>query len=675
MSQPKFCAKCGNALSENEKFCGKCGNPVGAAPAPVPVPAAVPEAAEAVTETAQNVQAQAEAAAQDVQAQATAAVQDVQTQAQAAAPAAAATPAAEMGKNIGAAIAKHKVPIIIGVLALAAVIAAIIIILNLTKYQKIDAKDLFKVSFKGLNGSGTATAFLNMEAADPDAYRTEYDEDGNEIKKDYSKYFATDKKTLLKAYDKAADKDEAEDMRDALLHRTKGEYDLKIELDKKDGLSNGDKITCTVDFDEDDLLEAKIKLENTEFEVEVEGLVEGVELDLFDGFAPKFSGQDESGEVEYDSTSSKFDFIEYYISDGSTWSLKNGDVLEFTANLRTSRLDDYTYLDEDSWNSCYFTYNGTTYIVKDMSPKKTFTVSGLTEPQKIDVFADIKFNTTGASPFLRINSVDESDCDSVVADNVSFYIDTGDLDYLKEGDTFKVKAYAYSGLKEAGFKPDGTPDEEGYYVKEFTVDDSYGHYLTSVVSQEDLDAVTKMLADQFEKLKDYEGGNYISGVNVGGTIKTVGDIAFDSGYFVAFEGFEEGTLDKYDTKSYLYYTVKLPLTVEVKAGEDETKTENKTYYASYKLNSPYIDANGDANLESSFINIYLADNVKDIYDKQISKEEGKISKIGPAPADDESKPDESEPADESQPADESEPADESQPADESSAADDSSEAA
>ena len=664
MSQPKFCAKCGNALSENEKFCGKCGNPVGAAPAAVPAPAAA--AAEEVKETAQNVQAQADAA-----------VQEVQAQAQAAAPAAASTPAAEMGKNLGAAIAKHKVPIIIGVVALAAVIAAIIIILNLTKYQKIDAKDLFKVSFKGLNGSGTAVAFLDMEAADPDAYSTEYDEDGNEIKKEYSKYFATDKKTLLKAYDKAADKDEAEEMRDALLHRTKGEYDLKIELDKKDGLSNGDKITCTVDFDEDDLLEAKIKLENTEFEVEVEGLVEGVELDLFDGFAPKFSGQDESGEVEYDSVSPKFDFIEYYISDGSTWNLKNGDVLEFTANIRTSRLDDYTYIDEDNWNSCYFTYNGTTYIVKDMSPKKTFTVSGLTEPQKIDVFADIKFNTSGASPFLTISSVDDSDCDSVIADNVNFYIDTGDSDSLKTGDTFKVKAYAYSGLKEAGFKPDGTPDEDGYYVKEFTVDDSYGHYVTAEATQEDLDAINKMLEEQFAKLKDNEDSNYISGVNVGGKIKTIGDVSYDTGYFVAMEGFEDGTVSKYDTKSYLYYIIKLPVTIEVEQDE-ETKTENKTFYAAYKLNSPYIDANGDANLESSFINIYLADNVKTIYDERISKEEGKITQLGKAaaPADeskpDESKPDESKPdeskPDESKPADESQPADESKPADESEAA-------
>ena len=28
MSQPKFCAKCGSQLNENERFCGRCGEPV-----------------------------------------------------------------------------------------------------------------------------------------------------------------------------------------------------------------------------------------------------------------------------------------------------------------------------------------------------------------------------------------------------------------------------------------------------------------------------------------------------------------------------------------------------------------------------------------------------------------------------------------------------------------------
>ena len=663
MSQPKFCPVCGNALNENEKFCGKCGTPVApaaAAPAPAPVPAPepapapVPEAAPIPEAVPSNEPAPA-----------------YQPVPEAAGAAAASSPAAEAGKNIAAAIGRHKGVLIISFLAIAAIVAAIIVILNLTKYQKISAKDLFKVDFKGINGSGTAVAYLNAQEADPDPYTYQRDEDGNVIEKEYSKYFSDSSKELLKAYDKAGDKDEAKDMKDALLSKKKGEYKIKAKLDKDSGLTNGDKISVSVEFDEDELLEAKIKLENTEFEVEVEGLVEGTELDMFDGFEISFTGQNESGKIEYSDTNSKYDFISYYMSDGSAWDVKNGDTVVITANLRSGRLEGLQYLDPNDYTKgCYFTYNGTTYIVKEMDPKKTYTVEGLSEPQGVDVFKDIKFRSSGALPYLRITGVLTDDCDSVIKDNVSFSIDLGDKDYLKVGDTFKVKAYVYSGLKSAGYKPNVEPDADGYYVKEFTVDDSYGHYIApGNYTEEDRTKLEAKLRDTIDKFKrDYLDRTSIGNVRLDGKSKSFGTDSYDTAYSVTKEGFADGTCTD-STKSYTYYVVKMPVTFE---GEDGDGT--KDIYLALKLSNALVNTEGEADF-GSYIQMYVYGSKGEFYKDVVDKEEGTKAELkagesgGNTPEPDESTPDESEP-DESEPdestPDESTPDESEQPADTSS---------
>ena len=651
MSTPKFCASCGNPLGENEKFCGKCGTPVAAAPAAEPAPAPAPEPAPAPVP---------EPAPEPVPAPVPEPVyQAVPPEVpQYDAGNANSSPAAAAGKNIAAAIGKHKVPIIIGCVALAAIIAGIIILLNLTKYQKIDAKDIFKVSFKGLNTKGTAVAFLDCSEADPYLYDVERDEDGNVIEKEYSKYFSDAKKDLLKAYDKASDIDEAKDMKDALLSKKKGEYKIKAKLDKSENLSNGDKVNVTVEFDEEELLEAKIKLENTEFEVEVSGLIEAEALDVFEGFEVKFTGQNENGKIEYDDTNSKYPFITYYMSEGSTWDVKNGDKIVFTANISSGKVENYNYLDPDDYNGgCYFTYNGKTYVVSEGSPKKEYTVSGLAEPQKVDVFKDIKFRTQGASPYLKITGVITDDCDSVVKDNVNFYVDDSSATY-KVGDTFKIKAYPYSNFKAEGYVPDGEPDSDGYYWKEYTVDDSYGHYITAAAfTEDDRTKIAAKLQETIDKFKtDYVGRSNIGGVSLGGDVKSFGTEKFTTAYVILPNGFEDGTSTDYN-KNVLYYIITMPATVEV-TEDDETKEVTKDLILAYKLTNACINAAGEADF-GSFITTIVSDDVKTVFEQKISKEEGKITelKAGGAPAE-ESKPDESKP-EESEP-EESEP-EESEP--------------
>ncbi|MBR6874233.1 MAG: hypothetical protein IKN17_12080 [Ruminococcus sp.] len=682
MSRPKFCGKCGNPLADSGKFCGKCGNPIlDTDEAPAPSPEGIAQAAETARETVGVIPEQPAPGFEQPAPgfEQPSAVPYSNFEQPSAVPSGAPTPAMNMGKNIGAAFVKHKVPIIISLAAIAVIVAAIIIIVNLTNYQKIDAQKLFAFKFSGLNGQGTAVGYLNCSEADPDPYGYEYDANGNPMEKEYSDFFSYDKKALLKAYDKASDKEEATEMKNALLAKSKGEYDLKVKLSKDSGISNGDKITCTVEYDEEELKEAKIKLENTEFEIEAEGLLEGTELDMFKDFEVKFTGMDERGSVEYDSTSKTYPFISYYLSDGSSYNLKNGDVLTFQASVSYGAVEKYQYIDNNDYTKgVYFKYDGTTYIVTETSPTKQFTVSGLSEAQTVDIFNGVKFNTSGAVPFLRINSVNKDEVESSIGDNVSYYIDTGDNNYLKVGDTFKVKAYVSSSLLEAGYKPEGTPDEDGYYIKEFSVDDSYGYYLTADATLDDMAKFQAKFDEYVNKFKeDYVDRTSLGGVKVDGKIKSFDTFEPAAYYLALMNSFEDGTVSAYDTKSYLYVAYKVTMTVE----KDEGKTAKKTFYAAWRLGSPYVDANGEGQLESSFAMIYAKDKLADIVSQEIKKtEDARVVQIGGSDKSDDSKKDDdsSKKADDSSKDEEgdesSKKADESEKEDESSEQETESEA-
>ncbi|WP_124098063.1 zinc ribbon domain-containing protein [Ruminococcus sp. Marseille-P6503] len=570
MSQPKFCAKCGNKLDENEKFCGKCG-----------------------------------ASAEESKA----AVQSEQPSSAAAIPA-----------------VKDKKKVMLALIAAAAVVAlivVIIIIVNVTKYQKIDAKDLFRIEFRGINGSGKCTAALNCPTEDDylsDMLDELYvDEESGE---DYSDYFSDDKKTLLDVYTKAKDKGEAEDMRDALMKVNKktGEYELQLDLSDDENLTNGDKITCTVEYDEDELKEEKIKLVNTEFEVEVKGLKEGTKLDMFEDFNVKFSGTDGNGEAEYPSQSEKYPFISYYNVTGS-YDLTNGDTFTVEAYISGS-VGDIEYVDpEDSESGMYFTYEDVTYVIDDTSVSKDFVVEGLTEPEEIDVFEGIEFETSGAIPKIRITGVKTDNCAEIVKENVSFSVE----DYSKEydaGDKFVIKAYVSSYLEDEGYKAAGTKNADGYYTKEFTVDEaSFNKYLTDESSYEDFMKLDDLFNEQVNEFKsDYSGKSYISGLSsFDGKIKSFESFDADSVYYSYIA--ESDSLFSSGDTSYVYRVYK----VKVKLDDDDKSTE--TFYVAFAANAPYVTPDGKAEVSSSYISVYANAKKSDLVKERIRTEGAEVTEI------------------------------------------------
>ena len=398
------------------------------------------------------------------------------------------------------------------------------------RFQKIDAKDLIKVKFSGIETAGTATAKLNKysdsvydaEGSVTDAY-SDYDlgdvtgssDDDNSV----SAYFELSGKRLQNAWSKAGDAAEARKMRDALLSESAG---LKIlvngeETNKATGLKNGDKVTIKLEFNESYLKDNNIKIENAEFEVEAEGLKTGTKVELFKDFDVKFTGNDGAGRAQMNTDNTQ-PYVRYSFKEGFTnGKLKNGDKVTVVARLRSATPAD----SDDPQGPGFVQYDGNYYTAEKIVEEKEFTVEGLQEMTKIDVFENVKLEYRYAVPYLRVSKVNTDACSDVVKNGVRFYVDSGS-DVLKVGDKVKIKAYPKNSFTEAGNIPAGEPDEDGYYVKEITIGDDAPAYLTKDSAPANLtkfntyfEAATK---DLTTKGVDR---TYISGFSAGGKISAM----------------------------------------------------------------------------------------------------------------------------------------------------------
>lgn len=593
----KFCGNCGAMLDDNEKFCGSCG--ASTEPTPVQVkPVAQPAAVDSSEDTpvqqpmqsGENVSATYEQPAQNTAAGSF-------EQPMGAAPTAFAQQPQQTGEynqqaaqfdtpafNNGGATAanpanKKLIPLVIGAAAIIVVIIAVILIVKqLTRFQKIDAKDLIKVSFSGPDGYGVCSAQLNVDPElvpkdmSYDYYEDLYSSlfyDDEDEKPEYSKYLeSVSKSKLLKVFDKAGDKSEAEDMQDALLKTKKNddgdkEFVISAKASVSDGLKNGDKVKITVKYDEDTLKENDIKLENTEFEVEVKGLKDSVTLDAFEGLKVEFSGTDGSGDADINDSDANNDLIYYSWTDAYPYNVSNGDKLSVTASLSVY---DYDYLDdEDHSKGIWFEKDDKCYIwpYEDYKTTKEYTVEGLTELEEIDPFENIEFSYSGAVPYLHISGVEIPE-DSVLDGNVSYTIDNDYDTRYNVGDTFTVKCYAYYSLADAGYKLKGEPDSEGYYTKEFTVDDTMPAYIDGTFGTDDL----KDADETFEKLaKAYQediSGSYLpGGVSLDSSVQSVKSMNMIGEYVINPEGFESGSIAD---GTYNYYGRIYELDLKLKDG-------------------------------------------------------------------------------------------------------------
>lgn len=452
MANEKFCGTCGTKMSAEAGFCPGCGAKQ--------VVAQAAEAVEAVAASAPVVEAAVEAPVENN---------------------GGVTEAGFDGTNI-----KKFLPFVgIGAAVIAVIVIAVVVITSLTKWTKIDPSELCRVTFEGLDGEGVpvvsfaydeeTTFYIDnyldyLNYADEEAQeelikevgklstkdiKEIYENEGLDkkefeewLKEEYkglktSKYLALDEGDLTDAFEKAKDEDEALEMKEALLDCITFEIDFDEEKDK---LKNGDKVKVEVDFDEEDLAEYDIKLTKTSFEVEVKGLMEGVEFDPTADVKVTFEGFDGNGQATID-TSACDEFVNdnFYFWLSDTYNLTNGNVI----TIYYSYDGDYDNYDYD-YNG-YVDEEANTVKLFETSGSKEITVSGLTALTEVNPFDYIDVVYSGTPDYPSISVQWKEDAPEYITDNAYISADTYWLDYV-EGETFNVEINSYSSLEDAGYK-------------------------------------------------------------------------------------------------------------------------------------------------------------------------------------------------------------------------------
>ncbi len=566
MNTIKFCLKCGHPVGPEEKFCMGCGANIaemqaqqGAGNVGADQPTQAPQQAAAPQQPQGGTFQQPQFAAQP----------GFGT------PGAAVKPA---GDNW---FKKHLTLIIVLAVVLIVGIAAFFIIKHVFfRFQKIDAKDLYKIEFKGIESSGVATAKLNkysdLAYTASDAMSNiglgDTDDDGDDSDKAVSPYLEITDSKLLNAWTKAGDAKEARKMRDALLNEKAG---LKITIndgEKATGLSNGDKVKCVVECNDDYLKENNIKIQEKEFEVEVTGLTNGTKVDMFKDVVLNFTGNDGAGRVTLN-TDEAYPFVRISLKDTEkNGKLSNGDKVVLTARMRNAKLVDAS----DPNGTVTLEYDGNFYVSETATQEKEFTVEGLKEMKKVDVFEGIKPTYRYAIPYLRVTGVDTEGCSEEIKNGVRFYVKDSSK-VLNKGDKFVILAYARSSFTESGYAIDGTPNEDGYYEKEYTVGDDAPTYLTKENAPANVEKFNglfdKVKADLTKKGVDR---TYISGFSAGGKISAMA-FSETKSYLMENSDASSSSLKAYVAKEY---------TVSV-----TTDKGAKTAYALVLLRNPTIAGN------------------------------------------------------------------------------------
>jgi hypothetical protein len=209
-----------------------------------------------------------------------------------------------------------------------------------------------------------------------------------------------------------------------------------------------------------------------------------------------------------------------------------------------------------------------------MGEEKEYTVEGLGEMKKINIFDGVKLEFRNASPYLRVTKINTDGCPSEVQSGVRFYLDDSSKDY-KIGDTVRLKAYVRSSFTNSGYAPDGTPDADGYYYGDVKVPDDAPVYLTKDNAPGAVDKFAPVYAEIVKKITD-EGveRTYVRGFSAGSKIS---GMTFKETKTMLYE-YNEATGSSY-RKCLIVKSYQVSVA---------TENETKTAYAYIALRNPVI---------------------------------------------------------------------------------------
>lgn len=212
-----------------------------------------------------------------------------------------------------------------------AVGAAVMALSGCGNKAEVRMTDYVEIHFSGLDGEGKVDAYI----------------DKGSLKRDI----------LAQVYE------EKEDLSDKKLLEDLGDYEgfensITCELDKEEGLKNGDKVTLSISCDEETAEDCGIRIAgDLKKTYEVEGLTERIELDAFDskvfnteeGIEISFSGRAPFGRISIENHFSRSETLSdvRYTAD-KTENIKEGDKITITAELSAGLEVDGYYLKKNS---------------------------------------------------------------------------------------------------------------------------------------------------------------------------------------------------------------------------------------------------------------------------------------------------------------------------------------
>lgn len=224
--------------------------------------------------------------------------------------------------------------------------------------------DYVTVEFSGVDGRGTAVLNVDHVKMEQDMAG---DDDGDISKEELEK----------------------------IAQFTEFEFSINYELDKTEGLSNGDTVTVTVTYDKDLQKESGVKVKgDTSEKFKVEGLKEPVEVDAFDnsvwntenGVKVSFDGVAPYGTLSIENncdSSAPQSYVEYTAD--KTSELKNGDTIAVTAGLKPGAEDEGYVLKE---TEATITAEGLDSYVTDVSMLGAEDVGTLEDKLKEEIRAE-----------------------------------------------------------------------------------------------------------------------------------------------------------------------------------------------------------------------------------------------------------------------------------------------
>lgn len=582
----KFCIKCGAVLEDNAGFCGACGTKQEtAAPAPAaPAAAQAPQPADTAAASADN------------------------------------SPIGAMSEKMSqmSPEQKKKIGIIAAVVAVVIILIVVVVavISELTKYQKIDCTELYYVSYSGINGQATAEVYLatpsnlsrkndldrlfkESEYYDPDW------EDYNDYTKNYekfidsitSKWLKTDKKDMKKAWTKFDSNSAMKKAQEKLIDNV----EFKIDDEELVGLSNGDVIHVKVKYSESKLKKKNIKLENTEFTITVQGLVEPEVLDPLSNIKVTFSGNDGRGTADIDKSGMsdvEKEIFSVYFDTYFYNDLSNGDKV-------TVRADTYYWLDDG-----YFMYDGAYYTYSEGTLTKDFTVEGLKGLNVLDPFEGVELKYSGIAPDLSV-SVNTDNCDSVIRECIDFNLDKS---YgVAIGDTITLTASVDYWYEEE-FADYGYRLESDQVTKTFTIEDTAPHYINDIKDADTIDAET-LFEEVITSINESAGGYYLAGnyvLSYGDEIAAIKSVKVDDTYLVA-------PSDVATSSNTLYQFFKVDTTCTI-----DGASKAKTFYVLAIADEVYVD-NGALAYDDWWISTAASESKSDLLAEYVNNDSNKVA--------------------------------------------------